>query len=140
MSINYFSRYFCISISALLRRLSSLGRQKYYLDPNIMEFFFSFQGDATVSSDSLNPHKDLNFGTWDRDPANCTLKRGGGWWFGRSSDCAVSSNLNGIYPHCQKETWADIHWRELDPNNPKGNAPTSTEMKIRPVDFFLKTF
>nr|XP_058957541.1 angiopoietin-related protein 7-like [Pocillopora verrucosa] len=92
--------------------------------------------DATVSSDSLNPHKDLNFGTWDRDPANCTLKRGGGWWYGRSSNCAVSSNLNGIYPHCRNETWADIHWRELDPNNPKGNAPTSTEMKIRPVDFF----
>ena len=44
MSINYFSRYFCISISALLRRLSSLGRQKYYLDPNIMEFsFFLFK-------------------------------------------------------------------------------------------------
>ncbi|XP_066015350.1 angiopoietin-related protein 7-like isoform X5 [Pocillopora verrucosa] len=92
--------------------------------------------DATVSSDSLDPHKDLNFGTWDRDPANCTLKRGGGWWYGRSSNFAVSSNLNGIYPRCRKETWADIHWNKLDPNNPKGHAPTSTEMKIRPVDFF----
>nr|XP_058959419.1 angiopoietin-related protein 7-like isoform X1 [Pocillopora verrucosa] len=92
--------------------------------------------DATVSSDSLNPHKDLIFGTWDRDPANCTLKRGRGWWYGSSSGCAVSSNLNGIYPHCGKETWADIHWKKLDPNNPKGSAPTSTEMKIRPVDFF----
>ncbi|XP_066015351.1 angiopoietin-related protein 7-like isoform X6 [Pocillopora verrucosa] len=91
---------------------------------------------ATVSSDSLDPHKDLNFGTWDRDPANCTLKRGGGWWYGRSSNFAVSSNLNGIYPRCRKETWADIHWNKLDPNNPKGHAPTSTEMKIRPVDFF----
>ena len=102
-----------------------------------MEFsFFFFLTDATVSSDSLNPHKDLIFGTWDRDPANCTLKRGGGWWYGSSSDCAVSSNLNGIYPHCGKETWADIHWKKLDPNNPKGSAPTSTEMKIRPVDFF----
>ncbi|RMX46499.1 hypothetical protein pdam_00020510, partial [Pocillopora damicornis] len=90
---------------------------------------------ATVSSDSLTPHKDLNFGSWDRDPANCPLKRGGGWWYGRSSNCAVSSNLNGIYPHCRKETWADIFWKELDPNSPKGNAPTSTEMKIRPVDF-----
>ncbi|XP_027043346.1 angiopoietin-related protein 7-like [Pocillopora damicornis] len=91
---------------------------------------------ATVSSDSLNPHKDLIFGTWDRDPANCTQKRGGGWWYGSSSDCAVSSNLNGIYPHCRKETWADIHWRKLDPNKPERSAPTSTEMKIRPVDFF----
>ena len=24
--------------------------------------------------DSLNPHKDLIFGTWDRDPAYCTQK------------------------------------------------------------------
>ena len=63
-------------------------------------------------------------------------KRGGGWWYGRSNDCAVWSNLNGIYPYCRKETWADIHWKNLDPNNPKGSAPTSTEMKIRPVDFF----
>ena len=114
--------YFDICLTS---SIIEFGASKYYLDPNIMEFF-----------DSLNPHKDLNFGTWDRDPANCTQKRGGGWWYGRSSKCAVSSNLNGIYPHCRNETWADIHWRELDPNNPKGNAPTSTEMKIRPVDFF----
>ena len=84
-----------------------------------MEFSFFFLTDATVSSDSLNPHKDLIFGTWDRDPANCTLKRGGGWWYGSSSDCAVSSI-----------------GKKLDRNNPKGSAPTSTEMKIRPVDFF----
>ena len=86
--------------------------------------------------DSLNPHKDLIFGTWDRDPAYCAQKRGGGWWYGNSSACAVWSNLNGIYPHCRKETWADIHWGELDSNSPAGSAPTSTEMKIRPVDFF----
>ena len=36
----------------------------------------------------------------------------------------------------ERKTWADIHWNKLDPNNPKGHAPTSTEMKIRPVDFF----
>ena len=48
----------------------------------------------------------------------------------------LSSNLNGIYPRCRKETWADIHWRKLDPNKPERSAPTSTEMKIRPVDFF----
>nr|XP_058973904.1 angiopoietin-related protein 7-like isoform X2 [Pocillopora verrucosa] len=91
---------------------------------------------STVSPDSLNPHKDLIFGTWDRDAANCTPKRGGGWWYGSSSDCAVSSNLNGIYPHCRKKTWANIHWDKLDQNSPEGSAPTSTEMKIRPVDFF----
>ena len=137
LSIYYFVRYVCISISAPLHRLFSLGCQKYYLYPNIMEFsFFYFSAAASVSFDSLNPHKDLNFGTWDRDPANCVLKRGGGWWYGRSNDCAVWSNLNGIYPYCRKETWADIHWKNLDPNNPKGSAPTSTEMKIRPVDFF----
>nr|XP_058972601.1 angiopoietin-related protein 7-like isoform X2 [Pocillopora verrucosa] len=91
---------------------------------------------STVSSDSLNPHKDLIFGTWDRDPAHCAQKRGGGWWYGNSSACAVWSNLNGIYPHCRKETWADIHWGKLDPNSPAGSAPISTEMKIRPVDLF----
>ena len=85
--------------------------------------------------DSLYPHKDLIFGTWDRDPAYCAQKRGGGWWYGNSSACAVWSNLNGIYPHCRKETWADIHWGKLDPNSPAGSAPTSTEMKIRLVDF-----
>ena len=76
------------------------------------------------------------FGTWDRDPANCTLKRGGGWWYGSSSDCDVSSNLNGIYSHCRKETLANIHWDQLDENSPASSAPTSTEMKIRPVDSF----
>ncbi|XP_027059596.1 angiopoietin-related protein 7-like [Pocillopora damicornis] len=95
--------------------------------------------DATVSYDSLNPHKDFIFGTWDRDAANCTLKRGGGWWYGSSSDCAVSSNLNGIYPHCGNKTLANIHWDQLDQNSPEGSTPTSTEMKIRPADFF-KTF
>ena len=114
-----------------------------HIDPNIMEFsffffflLFFFKADATVSFDSLKPHKDFMFGTWDRDPANCTLKRGGGWWYGSSSDCDVSSNLNGIYPHCRKETWANIHWDQLDQNSPEGSAPTSTEMKIRPVDSF----
>ena len=29
-----------------------------------------------------------------------------------------------------------IHWGELDSNSPAGSVPTSTEMKIRPVDFF----
>ena len=43
-------------------------------------FFFLFWADATVSSDYLNPQEDLKFGTWDRDPANCAQKRGGGWW------------------------------------------------------------
>ena len=44
LSIYYFVRYVCISISAPLRRLFSLGCQKYYLDPNIMEFsFFLFK-------------------------------------------------------------------------------------------------
>ncbi|CAH3160996.1 unnamed protein product [Pocillopora meandrina] len=55
--------------------------------------------DATVSFDSLNPHKDLIFGAWDRDPAYCAQKRGGDWWYGSSSACAVWSNLNGMYPH-----------------------------------------
>ena len=45
LSIYYFVRYVCISISAPLHRLFSSGCQKYYLDPNIMEssFFFLFK-------------------------------------------------------------------------------------------------
>ena len=44
LSIYYFVRYVFISISAPLGRLFSLGCQKYYLDPNIMEFsFFLFK-------------------------------------------------------------------------------------------------
>ena len=44
LGIYYSVRYVCISISAPLHRLFSLGCQKYYLDPNIMEFsFFLFK-------------------------------------------------------------------------------------------------
>ncbi|XP_022802648.1 angiopoietin-related protein 7-like [Stylophora pistillata] len=90
----------------------------------------------TVSSDSLSPHKDFDFGTWDKYSADCAPKTGGGWWHGNSCDQAISSNLNGIYPRCGSEAKADIHWGGLVPGIAKGSAPTSTEMKIRPVDFF----
>ncbi|XP_022795051.1 angiopoietin-related protein 7-like [Stylophora pistillata] len=88
----------------------------------------------TVFSDSLGPHRDFVFGTWDRDPADCPQRRGGGWWYGNSSDCAVWSNLNGIYPRGKKEIRASIFWGNLD-KSPEGSSPTSTELKIRPVDF-----
>ncbi|CAH3162350.1 unnamed protein product, partial [Pocillopora meandrina] len=92
--------------------------------------------DATVSNDSLGPHKGSGFGTWDKVPAGCTQKIGGGWWYDRSiTKCAILSNLNGIYPRCGKETSAAIHWGYLDSRSPKRSAPTSTEMKIRPVEF-----
>ncbi|XP_022803130.1 angiopoietin-related protein 7-like [Stylophora pistillata] len=87
------------------------------------------------ATDPLGHHRYFVFGTWDRDPANCSQRRGGGWWYGNSSYCAVLSNLNGIYPRCGNETWANIYWGNLDKKSPKGNVPTSTEMKIRPVDF-----
>ena len=119
-----------------LRQKSSLRLHRRYLDPNIVFFFGFFGTDATVSYDSLGPHRDLYFGTWDRDPANCAQNRGGGWWYGNNSDCAVWSNLNGIYRRCGNETRADIQWAKLVPTSAKGSAPSSTGMKIRPVDFF----
>ena len=97
---------------------------------------FCFETDASVSSDSLSPLRDLVFGTWDKIPADCAQNRGGGWWYDNSSaECAVLSNLNGIYPRCGKETLAAIHWGNLDSANAERSAPTSTEMKIRPVEF-----
>ena len=97
---------------------------------------FCFETDATVSRDSLGPHKGSGFGTWDKVPAGCTQKIGGGWWYDSGiTKCAVLSNLNGIYPRCGKETSAAILWGYLDSRSPKRSAPTSTEMKIRPVEF-----
>ena len=42
--------------------------------------------DVTVLFDSLIPHRDLIFGTWNRDPANCAQKGGGGWWYSIGSN------------------------------------------------------
>ena len=96
---------------------------------------FCFETDATVSNDSLGPHKGFIFGTWDKVPAGCAQQIGGGWWYDSSiTQCAVSSNLNGIYPRCGKETLAAIHWGYLG-RSAKRSAPTSTEMKIKPVEF-----
>ena len=65
----------------------------------------------------------------------CAQQIGGGWWYDSSiTQCAVSSNLNGVYPRCGKETLAAIHWGYLE-RSAKRSAPTSTEMKIRPVEF-----
>ena len=98
-------------------------------------FLFCFETDATVSNDSLGPHKGFVFGTWDKVPAGCAQKLGGGWWYDSSiTECAVSSNLNGIYPRCGKETLAAIHWGYLE-RSAKRSALTSTEMKIRPAEF-----
>ena len=66
---------------------------------------FCFETDATVSSDTLGPLRDLVFGAWDEVLADCAQNRGGSWWNDNSSaECAVHSNLNGIYPRCGKET------------------------------------
>lgn len=92
--------------------------------------------DANNSSDPLVRHRDFDFGTWNRDPADCAQKRGAGWWYENKCDRAVSSNLNGIYPRCGNDTGTDIHWDKLVSANPEGSAPTSTEMKIRPMNFF----
>ncbi|PFX22859.1 Angiopoietin-related protein 7 [Stylophora pistillata] len=91
--------------------------------------------DATGSSDPLGHHRDFVFGTLDRNPADCDQKRSGGWWYGNST-CPFLSNLNGIYPRCGNEIGPKIHWGNLVRKSAKDSAPASTEMKIRPVDFF----
>ena len=58
------------------------------------------------------------------------------FWGYNGSTCAVWPNLNGIYPRCGSKTSADIYWAKLITSSAEGSAPSSTEMKIRPVDFF----
>ncbi|XP_022799949.1 ficolin-2-like isoform X1 [Stylophora pistillata] len=84
--------------------------------------------------DSLGPHRGSAFGTWDSGPAYCGQERGGGWWY---RSCSVSSNLNGIYSRCGNVTIGNIFWSSLGPRPRSAaiTAPTSTEMKIRPVGF-----
>ena len=125
----------CCFSSFWLRQTKTLGLLTCYTDFENTQIPLSHFGtDATVSFDSLGGHNYFDFGTWDRDSVDCTQKRGGGWWYGKSK-CAVWSNLNGIYPCCGNETGANIHWDKLVSTSPKGGAPTSTEMKIRLVDF-----
>ena len=90
-----------------------------------------FGTDETVISDSLGGHRDFPFGTWDRDPLNCDEKRGGGWWY-IDANCAVWSNLNGLY--FDNKTSRAIYWSKLG-TIPEESIPKSAEMKIRPVDF-----
>ena len=120
-----------------MRKTTNYSREKGVI--RILELckflLFCFETDATVSFDSLGPHRNLVFGTWDREPVNCAQRSGRGWWYGNSIKCAVLSNLNGIYPRCGRNTSAEIHWAKLDLTSAKDNAPSSTEMKIRPVDF-----
>ncbi|PFX16630.1 fibroleukin-like [Stylophora pistillata] len=87
---------------------------------------------ATVK-DSLTHHDGFSFGTWDRHPAVPNwAELGGGWWY-ENSTCAVSSNLNGIYP--QHGTRRNIYWAFLS-QRADGATPTTSEIKIRPADFF----
>ena len=46
----------------------------------------------------------------DRYPRDCDEKRGGGWWYS-DSNCAVWSNLNGLY--FDNKTSRAIHWSKL---------------------------
>lgn len=87
----------------------------------------TFLTDKNVS-DSLRDHNGSKFRTWDQKHSICPGKVGESWWF--PEDCAISSNLNGIYE--SKEN--GIHWGNLDPKNAT-RTPKTTEMKIRPADF-----
>ena len=95
-------------------------------------FFFCIETDETATFDSLGPHRNSAFGTWDRYPNGRDEKIGGGWWY-RDCDCAISSNLNGIY--FDDKTSPTIYWAHLGVA-PEESIPKSAEMKIRSVDFF----
>ena len=90
--------------------------------------------DNNVKSDGLRHHTGFSFGTWDRDPAGpgCKTKKGGGWWYSKKCEEPLHSNLNGVY---QLGRGGEIYWANLDPEKASGSAPTTTEMKSRPVKF-----
>lgn len=83
----------------------------------------TFLTGATVN-DSLRDHNGSKFRTWDQKHSICTEKVGESWWF--PEDCAIHSNLNGIY--------GNIHWGKLDLGD-ANRTPKTSEMKIRPADF-----
>ncbi|XP_022798563.1 uncharacterized protein LOC111336692 [Stylophora pistillata] len=90
--------------------------------------------DNNVKSDGLRHHTGISFGTWDRDPAGpgCVTKKGGGWWYSKDCEEPLHSNLNGVY---QLGRGGEIYWANLHPEIASGSAPTTTEMKSRPVKF-----
>ena len=88
----------------------------------------TFLADATVN-DSLRDHNGSKFRTWDQKHSICPEKVGESWWF--PEDCAIRSNLNGIYGSKEK---GNIHWGKLDLDDPT-RTPKTSEMKIRPADF-----
>ena len=55
-----------------------------------------------------------------------------GWWY-TYSNCAVWSNLNGLY--FDNKSSPAVYWSKLR-TIPEESIPKSAEMKIRPVDFF----
>ena len=112
---------------------STFKNNQYHDFRIYLRSFKIFLCPAATVKDSLTRHDGFSFGTWDRHPAvpNCA-ELGGGWWY-ENSTCAVSSNLNGIYP--QHGTRRNIYWAFLS-QRADGATPTTSEIKIRPADFF----
>ena len=77
--------------------------------------------------------KTVRLGPGDKDPAgSCCSKRGGGWWYSTGTDCAIWSNLNGVYPRSKNmRSWGMSYWAYLDSTSPINNVPTSSQMKIK---------
>ena len=121
--ITYFSYLSAPPQSSILRA---------YIDINAYFLHFPFFLDKTVSKDSLSYHRGFEFGTFDKDILKCASKLGGGWWY-NPKECVVDTNLNAVYNR-------KISWGMLDPNNANGSDPKTTEMKIRPMNFFSNTF
>ena len=88
----------------------------------------TFLTDPNVS-DSLRDHNGSKFRTWDQKHSICPEKVGGSWWF--PENCAIRSNLNGIY---ESKDDGKIHWGNLDRGD-AARTPKTTEMKIRPASF-----
>ena len=81
--------------------------------------------DKTINRDCLWYHNGSQFVTWDNDPASNICC--GGWWYKVNCISAQDSNLR-------------IHWSRLDSSDAGKSAPTTTETKIRPVNFSKKLF
>ena len=89
----------------------------------IFQNFFCL--DKTINRDCLWYHNGSQFVTWDNDPASNICC--GGWWYKVNCTSAQDSNLR-------------IHWSRLDSSDAGKSAPTTTETKIRPVNFSKNCF
>ena len=90
--------------------------------------------DKTANRDSRSRHNGSQFVTWDKVSACNKCIRG--WWYNVNCASGQNSNFNGVYLRGKE---GRFHWSYLDLSHPYNSAPTTTEMKIRPVKYCGKS-